>query len=122
MKTPEMVAVDRIFSKIADQIDGLLADPSSLDLVEHETIYHHLLATGNDRQPPSRQSLIDEGSVLVAAGSDTVANACAIGMFYVLRNPHIRSKLVKEIKEAWPDKEMSVGVQTLEKLPYLVSG
>ncbi|KAJ3574919.1 hypothetical protein NP233_g1441 [Leucocoprinus birnbaumii] len=121
LKTPEMIAVDDIFKKIAAQIDGLLANPSSLGEVEHETIYHHLLSTENGRQPPSRQSLIDEGSVLVAAGSDTVANACAIGTFYVLRNPKIKSRLVQELKEAWPEKETQIGIQTLEKLQYLTA-
>ncbi|KXN82241.1 Trichodiene oxygenase [Leucoagaricus sp. SymC.cos] len=121
LKSPEMIAVERFFNEIAVQVDGILADPASLDHVEHETIYHHLLNTEDGQQPPSRQSLLDEGSVLVAAGSDTVANTCAIGIFHVLRLPDVHSKLVKEIMEAWPEREFHTGVQTLEKLPYLTA-
>lgn len=121
LKSPEMIAVDNLFRTIEEQIDRILANPMSLDEVEHETIYHHLLSTENGRQPPSRQSLLDEASVLIAAGSDTVANTCAIGMFYVLSDPGIHTRLVKEIKEVWPDKDARVGVQILEKLPYLVT-
>ncbi|KAF5357171.1 hypothetical protein D9756_006863 [Leucocoprinus leucothites] len=119
LKSPEMIAVGTHFKKIAAQVDGLLADPSSLEQVEHKTIYHHLLNTENGRQVPRRRSLLDEGSVLVAAGSETVANACTIGAFHVLQTPEVKSKLVEELMRAWPEKEAHVGVQTLEKLPYL---
>jgi cytochrome P450 len=120
-KNAEMIAVEKIFKTIEHQISELLTDPSSLDQVEHETIYHHLLSTENGRQPPSRKSLLDEAAVLVVAGSDTVANTCSIGSFYVLRNSAIHARLAREIKEVWPEKETQVSVHTLEKLPYLVS-
>ncbi|KAF9444561.1 cytochrome P450 [Macrolepiota fuliginosa MF-IS2] len=121
LKSPEMIAVEQLFKTIEVQIDSILADPTSLDNVEHETVYHHLLNTENNREPPSRRSLLDEASVLIAAGSDTVANTCANGIFHVLGNPHIRTRLVKEIKDVWPDKHMRTAVQTLEKLPYLTA-
>jgi cytochrome P450 len=120
LKSPEMIAVEETFKKLEDQIDTILDNPSSLEHVEHETIYHHLLSTANGRVPPRRRSLVDEGLVLVAAGSDTVANTCCIGMFYVLSDPSIHSRLIQEIKDAWPDKDAVVGLQTLEKLQYLV--
>lgn len=120
-KNRAMWAAANLFKRIASQVDGLLADPSSLEHVEHETIYHHLLSTENGRSPPTRKSLLDEGSVLIAAGSDSVGNACSLGIFHVLRNPHIRKRLTKEIKEAWPEKDVALGVQALEKLPYLVN-
>lgn len=120
LKSKEMAACELVFRKIAVQIDAILADPTLLEKAEHETIYHHLLSSENGRQPPSRRSLLDEGSVLVGAGSDTVANTCAYGIFCVLENPKIRTRLVEEIKEAWPEKDVTLGVQSLEKLPYLV--
>ncbi len=115
-----MRACERFFKVLEEQIDGLLANPTTLDDVPHETIYHHLLSKENGRSPPSRQSLLDEASVLLAAGSETVANTCVNGIFQVLSNPEIRARLVKEIEEVWPDKDVKIGIQTLEKLPYLV--
>lgn len=121
LKTPAMLAAAKLSRRIAKQVDGLLADPSSLEQVEHETIYHHLLNTENGREPPTRKSLLDEGGVLIAAGSDSVGNACSVGIFQILSNPSIRERLVKELREAWPEKDAPMGVQALEKLPYLVS-
>lgn len=121
LKTPAMLAAAKLSRRIEKQVDGLLADPSSLEHVEHETIYHHLLNTENGREPPTRKSLLDEGGVLIAAGSDSVGNACSVGIFHVLSNPLIYKRLVKELKEAWPEKDAPMGVQVLEKLPYLVS-
>ncbi|KAG6825850.1 hypothetical protein H0H93_000228, partial [Arthromyces matolae] len=49
--------------QMGDQIDRLLNNPSSLDNLEHETIYHHLLSLHpqNQRMPPlSRAWLLDE--------------------------------------------------------------
>lgn len=120
LKTPAMLAAAKLSRQIAKQVDGLLADPSSLEQVEHETIYHHLLDTEKGREPPTRKSLLDEGGVLIAAGSDSVGNACSVGIFHILSNPSIRERLVKELREAWPEKDAPMGVQALEKLPYLV--
>ncbi|KAF5359444.1 hypothetical protein D9756_002939 [Leucocoprinus leucothites] len=121
LKSPGMLAAANLSRRIANQVDGLLTDPSSLEYVEHETIYHHLLSTENGRAPPTRKSLLDEGGVLIAAGSDSVGNACSVGIFHVLSNPDIHERLVNEIKEAWPEKDTPMGVQALEKLPYLTA-
>jgi cytochrome P450 len=120
MKSPDMIALDRLAQKTVTQIDDILADPSSMNKATHETIYHHLLSTESGRQPPSRESLINEARVLVFAGSETVADACDIGIFHVLKDHRIRRRLVEEIKGEWPDKSVLIGLQILEKLPYLV--
>ncbi|KXN83789.1 Trichodiene oxygenase [Leucoagaricus sp. SymC.cos] len=121
LKSPAMLAAAHLSRRIAKQVDGLLTDPSSLERVEHETIYHHLLNTENGREPPTRKSLLDEGGVLIAAGSDSVGNACSVGVYNVLTNPEIHKKLVKEIREAWPEMDTPMNVQALEKLPYLTA-
>jgi len=102
------------------QIDSLINNPDILSMVEHETIFHHLLEP-KDQKRPSRASLIDEALTLVAAGSDTVGNACNIGTFYALKYPSIHQKLKKELDEAWPDKDRPMSYTALEKLPYLTA-
>ncbi|KAF9072158.1 cytochrome P450 [Rhodocollybia butyracea] len=102
------------------QVDRLIKDPGVLDTVEHETVFHHLLAPKN-QQRPSRTSLVHEAFVLVAAGSDTVGSVCTIGTFYALRLPYIRKKLLDELESAWPDKDQPMSYSALEKLPYLTA-
>ncbi|KAJ3774251.1 cytochrome P450 [Lentinula raphanica] len=102
------------------QIDGLLANPDSVSVADHETIYHHLLNPKN-RTTPSRRELIDQAFTLLGAGSDTVGNVCTVGTFYALKYPSIAHKLSTELSEAWPDEGRPLGLTVLEKLPYLTA-
>ncbi|KAF5350988.1 hypothetical protein D9756_008294 [Leucocoprinus leucothites] len=95
---------------------------AALDNAEHEIVYHHLLRPQSEkhrRHPLSRQQLIAEGQVLMHAGSDTAANTLSWGMFYTLRNKEALGKLLRELHEAWPDKDLPMSYTALEKLPYL---
>jgi len=106
------------------QIDGIMKDPSSLQSVDHETIYHHFLTPQPDslRHPPvTRDWLLDEGLYLRFAGSDTVGNTCTVAAYHILNNKEVHQKLSSVLKEAWPDKDLPPSYETLEKLPYLVS-
>lgn len=87
---------------------------------ERETVFHHLIRPKSEAATPSRKELLDEALVLLQAGSDTVGHACIIGTFHALCDVNIFSKLVDELKEAWPEKDTHVGYAMLEKLPYLV--
>lgn len=114
--------------KLADQVDGILENPGSLDHVEHETVFHAYFGerkvnTGRKIvfPPVTKAWLLDEGSSLRFAGSNTVGNTCALGAKWLLSNTSVLERLVKELEDAWPDKEAHVGVEVLEKLPYLVS-
>ncbi|KAF9077836.1 cytochrome P450 [Rhodocollybia butyracea] len=91
-----------------------------LSMVEHETIFHHLLEP-KDQERPSRASLIDEAFTLVSAGSDTVGNALNIGTFYALKYPSINKKLKEELEEIWVDKDRPMSYTALENLPYLTA-
>lgn len=77
---------------------------------------------GIHRLPPlSRAYLLDEGLYMRFAGSDTVGNVCTVALYYILTNPHVHQTLLGELMEIWPDKDLLVGYEKLEKLPYLVS-
>ncbi|KAG6833547.1 hypothetical protein H0H87_005198 [Tephrocybe sp. NHM501043] len=119
--SPESHAYGKLLSNLTAQIDELLEDPSKLENTEHEIIYHHLLTSKEGRELPSRQSLVDEASVMVAAGSDTIGNTCTIGSFHVLSNPEIHSKLFEELRSVWPHGDLDVKFEMLEKLPYLTA-
>lgn len=120
---PSTIGILEQRRQMGAQIDELLKDPSSLENVEHETIYHYLLTPQpeNHRLPPiSRTWLLDEGLYLRFAGSDTVGNVSTVGAYYILSNPQIHTTLANELEEAWPDRDSVFGYDALEKLPYLV--
>ncbi|KAJ2912323.1 hypothetical protein MD484_g8092, partial [Candolleomyces efflorescens] len=106
---------------LIDQIDEILSDPTSLDRAEHEIIYHHLLNPKTGAPPPERLSLVAEASVMVAAGSDTVANASMVGVFHILSDKDVEQKLRQELSEAWPEVDGRMSLERLEKLPYLTA-
>ncbi|VDC03531.1 unnamed protein product [Peniophora sp. CBMAI 1063] len=112
------------FSKAVQQIDRLLAEPGRLELEQRETVFHHLLTPRPEKgiygAVPSRQSLIDEAAALIGAGGDTVANTVAFGAFHILEDSSVRTKLVSELDRLWSESG-SVGLQQLEKLPYLTA-
>lgn len=109
-----------LFNQLSQYLDGILANPESLEAADHETIYHHLLSS-NKHKVPSKKSLLDESITLLGAGSETVAGTVTMGVFHVLNNPSIFRKLIQELEGSWPDLSVPVAYQQLEKLPYLVS-
>lgn len=114
--------------QLGSQIDKILENPYVLDNAEHQTVYHAyfgdrkaLMAEKITFPPVTKEWLLDEGLNLRFAGSDTVGNTCALGTRCILANKDILERLVAELNEAWPDKDRHMGMEALEKLPYLVS-
>ncbi|KAF8806912.1 cytochrome P450 [Phlegmacium glaucopus] len=106
------------------QIDEILKDPTSLQNVDHETIYHHFLTPqpDNPRLPPiTREWLLDEGLYMRFAGSDTVGNTCTVAAYHILSNKHVYDTLTAALKLAWPDKDVPACYETLEKVSYLTA-
>ncbi|THH33280.1 hypothetical protein EUX98_g884 [Antrodiella citrinella] len=106
------------------QVDTFLADPALLENAEHENIFQHLMKPNPQKGQPeilSRQDLVEEAGSTLAAGSDTVGNTMTVGTFYILSDPRVCNKLVAELEEAWPDVEVPMHLEILEKLPYLTA-
>ncbi|KAK0458615.1 cytochrome P450 [Desarmillaria tabescens] len=120
--SPETVGFVELRKALLAQIEGILADPSSLDAM-HDTIYNYFLSPEKlkSQQVPSKKSLLDEAQNLLFAGTDTTTNAMTVGFFYVLNDPAIHAKLTSEIFAAWPIRESSISYEVLEKLSYLTA-
>ncbi|KAF9019764.1 cytochrome P450 [Hymenopellis radicata] len=118
---PDIVGVVQLRHFLSKQIDGILANPASLNHMNHETVYHHLVTPEllKSQQVPSKKSLMEEALAFLLAGTDTTSNAMVIGFFHVLNNPAIKKKLESELVAAWPDKDIPLSYEQLEKLPYL---
>ncbi|KAF8870185.1 cytochrome P450 [Infundibulicybe gibba] len=121
--SPNSAALAKFRNHLGSQIDKFLTNPSLLENADHEIVYHHLLSSkpGKQGTTPSRKSLLDEASVLVAAGSDTVGNTCTVGTFYTLGDAAIHRRLFEELRSVWPDRDSHITLETLEKLPYLTA-
>ncbi|KAF8874994.1 cytochrome P450 [Infundibulicybe gibba] len=120
---PGSAAFEEFRMHLSSQIDKFLANPSLLDNADHEIVYHHLISSKHGKQEatPSRQSLLDEATVLVSAGSDTVGSTCTIGTFHILGNQDIHRRLFDELKSVWPERGSQISLEILERLPYLTA-
>ncbi|KAF9019739.1 cytochrome P450 [Hymenopellis radicata] len=118
---PEMGGVAQLRAFLGAQVDTILRDPESLQGVEHETIYHHLITLElvKKGEVPSKKALIDEAMALLIAGTDTSSNAMTIGFFHLLANEGVKKTLQAELREAWPEKDTPFSYEMAEKLPYL---
>jgi len=68
--------------------------------------------------------LMDEGTTLIFAGTETTARALSVAMFYLLSNPEVMHKLRSEISSVpiqSGDQNGQHSLYQLESLPYLVS-
>lgn len=88
----------------------------------HLTIFHELLQ--NEDLPPfekTMQRLVNEGQIIVSAGTETTAWAISVITYHLLASPAILKKLREELERAMPDPSVLVKVETLEQLPYLTA-
>lgn len=118
--SPDSLEMQFFLKTLESQIDKILANPTTLESEEHPTIYHHFLAT-DAQVKVSKKALQDESAVLLAAGTDTVGNACMIGTVHLLSNRALKDELVSELRAAWPDLDSPLSLEKLEKLPYLTA-
>ena len=93
--------------------------PGAKSKIDRQTIFHALLESDLPASEKRTERLIDEGIVVVGAGSHTVAWCLTVATFHVLSNPSILRKLKQELKTARTDNGLDP--QELEKLPYLTA-
>jgi cytochrome P450 len=77
--------------------------------------------TNKGHPPPSALHLCHEALALYAAGSHPVAVTLMTGVYYLLRDPEAKQRLVDEVCTAWPILDQAPSYEDLEKLPFLVS-
>lgn len=84
-----------------------------------------IVSSLNDESiPPAERTvdrLVDEGTVILLAGTDTSSRSLAITMFYLLNNPDCLARMRHELETSLPlNKDHVYPLAQLEKLPYLV--
>jgi cytochrome P450 len=81
-------------------------------------------ALGDKRIPASERALdrlLDEGTVIIFAGTETSSRALAVAMFYLLDDMTMIDMLRDELLQLKETADEQLTLQQLESLPYLVS-
>ena len=87
------------------------------------TVFDNLLNPNAEKGQsiPSDHDLTAEAVTVLSAGLGTTATALTLTTWYILTTPGVLTKLVRELRDAVPDKDVMPSLAALEKLPYLVS-
>ncbi|KAI0047689.1 putative P450 monooxygenase [Auriscalpium vulgare] len=123
MGSPVIAALFRLQNRLTEQIDDILRNPSSLENALHPIIYHELLSpeAHKGRPLPSKRSLLEEATILVGSGSDTVGITLTTTVARIVSSPQIQEKLRAELRAAWPDVNEPPRYEALQKLPFLTA-
>ncbi|KAL1594526.1 hypothetical protein SLS60_010286 [Paraconiothyrium brasiliense] len=63
---------------------------------------------------PPKRDMVADGTLMIAAGTDTTANTLGTILFHVTQSPSISAKLLSELQTAIPDRDSVVDSATLE--------
>ena len=73
--------------------------------------------------PPEERTIhrmVDEGTTIIFAGTETTARALSVSMFHLLNNKLLLQELRKELMSLPPVEDHAYQLSQLETLPYLV--
>jgi len=87
----------------------------------HPTIFHELLEKDLPASEKSMSRLVQEGQIIVSAGTETTAWCLSVITFHLLSNPTILKTLRQELEDAIPDPNKLAPVEQLEQLPFLTA-
>jgi cytochrome P450 len=68
----------------------------------------------------SRGEIEATSSILVLGGSETTATLLSGTVFYLLQNPHVKQKLIAEIRDSFKNED-EINMTTVNGLPYLLA-
>jgi len=80
----------------------------------------HILRHDGRETEMSRGEIEATSSILVLGGSETTATLLSGTVFYLLQNPHVKQKLIAEIRESFKNED-EINMTTVNGLPYLLA-
>ena len=100
--------------------DKMHANATGLRVDSSVSLFRYIVNSDMPESELSVERLTKEAQVLLGAGTASTARTLDFISYYILSNPHIRSRLGEELKDVMANypKEVPSWAQ-LEKLPYL---
>ena len=87
-----------------------------------DTVFDLLLEPKEEKgyRVPGMEELVDEGFLLLVAGSDTTAYSMACTTYYVLSHKDVLAKLKTELGGVPRNSDGTLNCMNIQSLPYLV--
>ena len=83
-------------------------------------VLNYLLQNKNEEDRLTRDELVDNGIVLVVAGSETTATLLAGVTWHLCKNPKVKQKVVQEVRSAFESDE-DITTKAVNNLPYMLA-
>jgi cytochrome P450 len=105
------------------EIGDKIIEPRETDEAEKQksVIMQALSDESIPKSERTMQRLLDEGQVIIFAGTETSSRALSVGMFYLLSDKSLVDRLRAELSQVAHIPETELTAANLEPLPYLVS-
>lgn len=94
---------------------------TTYETLAHPVIFHDILQSKLSESDKTVSHLREEAFTIIGAGTVTVARVLSVVIYHLIASPRILTKLKVELKSAIPDPDISVSIEMLENLPYLVA-
>lgn len=117
--SPEMGTLMSWMKGLRKEIDRTIALNEKGERVDG-TIFQAILDSDLPASEKTLERLEGEGSVVVAAGSETTARCLSVVTFYLVQERSILRKLRDELNSVQPETDGFLPLSQLETLPYLV--
>ena len=134
LRIQDMVRIQAKRIIASAQIDSKASDADSI--VYDKALHHDIETAGASRKatifdqvlesklPPAEKEverLVQEGQVLLAAGSETTARAIYVSIVHLLKRTHLLARLRQELQTVMPGVSSEPTLQQLEQLPFLTA-
>ncbi|KAF2808737.1 oxoglutarate/iron-dependent oxygenase [Mytilinidion resinicola] len=116
---PDMADYFAHENRVRQRRDEVITRIKNEKLSEHHTIFDELLRGTLPEEEKRPERVFQEGLVAVSAASETTAWTLTVGLFHVLNQPEVLSKLRAELESNIPDASELPPLSVLEQLPYL---
>jgi len=121
--SPEMAGLADLRNILWKLVKHYVANPSMLNDSKYPTIYSRLLdpSAYKNIPMPDENTLLEEGQLMVFAGSTTVGDTLMTGFFHILEQPILYQRLKDEVLVIWPVLDSPPSLELLETLPLLTA-
>jgi cytochrome P450 len=69
--------------------------------------------------PPGEGAFVEDGRLIIIAGSDTTASTLASAIYFLCQSPEKAERLRNELKKVFPNGEADWSIEKLKEVPYL---
>ncbi|KAF2727332.1 cytochrome P450 [Polyplosphaeria fusca] len=122
---PDIAMMNNFNNDLLTKIEKVMAGADDYEnksgVAGHRTVFHEIRDGNMPEAEKAPKRLMSEGSVFLAAGTETTGRTLSVITYYVFEKPSIRTQLMAELRTVLPTEDTRATLPQLEALPYLTA-